>query len=469
MSHNDSSGRLFRLGSLPFPLIVIASSATMAIIDVAASLDLPALLLLGLLSFPYSNVSISLMGTIDISILSARTGQSEVLTVDPSVMTVGQLLELSQALLPDVHPVNDQLLRDGRVLRVEQTLAQEGVQRNDMLVIQPPPSTAGGLDFSSLLKAAPPTASSSTDEPFVYYPSMNFEEAAAYNPHPRNMVQLLFAKEHLWKELHYHNPKLGLALGAVRNNLEEAVRVWQQYVVQGSIQKALLQTQHYHRDRDMQERLQRNPHDAEAVAYFRQQDNKKLVQQQYLQMMEEYPESLSKVLMLYIPARINGHEVQAFCDSGAQMTIMSKKVAMECGIFDMLDDRFQGIASGVGTGKILGRIHLVQLQLQSPDGVQYHFHCTITVMDDAAEGAKDMPFLLGLDMMKRHQCQIDLEKGVLRFRIPPTQHLEVAFLHEKDLDESQGGTKGFDAALANAKWMQEEDEEEENKNALDES
>lgn len=420
------------------------------------------------------------MSTINVSILSARSGQSEIMTVDPSVTTVAQILELGQALLPDVNPLTDQLLRDGRPLRVEHTLAQEGVQMNDMLLIQPvqqqqqPRAPAsqqqqGGLDFSSLLSApsGPTTPATTSSDSFVYYPSMNFDEAVAYNPHPRNIVTLLFAKDHLWKELHYHNPKLGMAMAAVKNNLNEGVRVWQQHIVQGSIQKAMLQTQNFHRDREMRERMQLNPNDEEAVSYFRRQDNKKLVHQQYMQMMEEYPESLSKVLMLYIPARINGHEVQAFCDSGAQMTIMSKKVAMECGIFDMLDDRFQGIASGVGTGKILGRIHLVQLQLQSPDGIQYHFHCTITVMDDAGEGAKEMPFLLGLDMMKRHQCQIDLEKGVLRFRIPPTQHLEVAFLHEKDLHESQGGTKGFDAALANAKLMEEAEDEEKNK--LDES
>ena len=425
--------------------------------------------------------------TINVSIVSAQTGQSEVMTVDPSVMTVGQMLELGQAFLPNVDPETDQLLRDGRVLRVEHTLAQEGVQMNDMLLIQPaaavaqplpPQQQQGGLlDFSSLLAAAPaPTtthASSSSsanhNNDVVYYPSMHFDEAVHYNPHPRNIVQLLLTKEHLWKELHYHNPKLGMAMAAVKHNAEDAVRVWQQHIVQGSIQKAMAQTQSYHRDREMKERLQRNSNDEEAVAYFRKQDSKKLVQQQYFQMMEEYPEAMSKVLMLYIPARINGHEVQAFCDSGAQMTIMSKKVAMQCGIFDMLDDRFQGIASGVGTGKILGRIHLVELQLQSPDGVQYHFHCTITVMDDAAKGATDMPFLLGLDMMKRHQCQIDLEKGVLRFRIPPTQHLEVAFLHEKDLDESQGGTKGFDAALANAKLMQEEEAMDEDDAAVDES
>jgi len=123
---------------------------------------------------------------------------------------------------------------------------------------------------------------------------------------------------------------------------------------------------------------------------------------------------------------------------------MSKRLAEECGLSDYIDTRFAGTAVGVGTGKILGRIHIVQLQIGS-----YHFPCSVTVMDDPQKGANEMPFLLGLDMMKRHTCQLDLEKGLLKFRLAPGQYMETPFLHEKDLDESKGGTKGFSADRAN--------------------
>ena len=62
--------------------------------------------------------------------------------------------------------------------------------------------------------------------------------------------------------------------------------------------------------------------------------------------------------------------------------------------------------------------------------------------------------LLGLDMLKRHTCSIDLEKGHLKFRLAPGQYLETPFLHEKDLDESKGGTKGFNAEKANKEIME---------------
>ena len=149
---------------------------------------------------------------------------------------------------------------------------------------------------------------------------------------------------------------------------------------------------------------------------------------------------------------------------------MSKKTATACGLMDLLDERFRGVAVGVGTGTILGKIHIAQLELQD-----YHFPVSLTIMDDPPPGseAKDMPFLLGLDMLKRHTCSIDLEKGCLKFRLSPGKYLETPFLHEKDLSEEQGGTRGFNAEEANEKLERELEEarrkrEAEGKNDLEE-
>ena len=123
---------------------------------------------------------------------------------------------------------------------------------------------------------------------------------------------------------------------------------------------------------------------------------------------------------------------------------MSSKCAEKCGLLHLLDTRFAGTAVGVGTGKILGRIHIAQVQI-----ADHHFPCTITIMDsEEGLGDKNMDFLLGLDMLKRHRCCIDLMRNALVFRVGNST-LEAKFLHEKDLDESKGGTKDFDAKKSN--------------------
>lgn len=152
--------------------------------------------------------------------------------------------------------------------------------------------------------------------------------------------------------------------------------------------------------------------------------------------------------MLYINCRVNGVHVKAFIDSGAQATIMSAACADRCNIMRLVDNRWSGIAKGVGVQKIIGRIHMVQLQIEKD--------FLITSFSVLEEQPMDM--LLGLDMLKRHQCNIDLQKSVLRIGTTGT---ETPFLPENELPEcarlsGAGGSEDEAKALAESSKFAEE-------------
>jgi DNA damage-inducible protein 1 len=109
-------------------------------------------------------------------------------------------------------------------------------------------------------------------------------------------------------------------------------------------------------------------------------------------------------------------------DSGAQATIMSQNAAERCNIMRLVDKRWAGIAKGVGTQKIIGRVHMAQLQIKDD-----FLATSFSILED-----QPMDMLLGLDMLKRHQCCIDLKQNLLLIGSTGT---ETHFLAESELPE----------------------------------
>lgn len=163
--------------------------------------------------------------------------------------------------------------------------------------------------------------------------------------------------------------------------------------------------------------------DPENQKYLEDRIQQKNIDESYTSAMENSPEMFGTVIMLYIDCKVNGVAVKAFVDSGAQMTIMSQACAERCHTMRLLDTRFSGIAKGVGTQKILGRVHTGQIQIENAFIPQ-----SFSVMEN-----QPMDLLIGLDMLKRHQCVLDLAKNELLIGTTGTR---VKFLSEGELDAS---------------------------------
>merc|ERR1712107_19994 len=207
--------------------------------------------------------------------------------------------------------------------------------------------------------------------------------------------------------LKQNNPKLAEAFAS--GNLEEFARVLKQQQEARKEREAL-------RIRMMNA----DPFDLEAQRLIAQEIEQKNIDQNMELAMEASPESSGSVIMLHINCVVNGHKIKAFVDSGAQATIMSQKAAERCNIMRLVDRRWAGVAKGVGAQKILGRVHMAQIQIEKD-----YLTSSFSILED-----QPMDMLLGLDMLKKHQCTIDLKRNVL---VIGTTGTETPFLSEADL------------------------------------
>lgn len=95
--------------------------------------------------------------------------------------------------------------------------------------------------------------------------------------------------------------------------------------------------------------------------------------------------------------------VEMMIDTGAQTSVISSSLANELSL--TIDRSHQGVAVGVGRAKVVGAVRNVVCTLGHVE-----FPLDFIVLD-----IPDKMLLLGLDLMRRYKCIVDLERDRLIF------------------------------------------------------
>ncbi|KAK1399172.1 DNA damage-inducible protein 1 [Heracleum sosnowskyi] len=318
--------------------------------------------------------------------ITIMTADEQIITLDidrdETVENLKALLEVET----QVALQQQQLLYNGKEMRNGEKLSVLGLSDGDLVMMvsgsSAPSPSANDLRFNQDGSAVNP---------------------AAFQQHIRNDSNLM-------SQLFQTDPQLAQAiLGNDLNNLQQLLRERNRH-------KSEMRRQ---QDEELA-LLYADPFDVEAQKKIEAAIRQKSIDENWEAAIEHNPEAFGKVVMLYVDMEVNGVPLKAFVDSGAQSTIISKSCAERCGLLRLLDPRFKGIAHGVGQSEILGRIHVAPIKIGT-----IFYPCSFLVLD-----APNMEFLFGLDMLRKHQCMIDLKDNVLRIG---GGEVAVPFLQEKDI------------------------------------
>lgn len=317
--------------------------------------------------------------------ITVMTADEQILNldVDPheTVENVKALLEVETRVLLQ----QQQLLYNGREMRNSEKLSALGVKDEDLIM---------------MVSNAAPSASANA---LSFNPDGSAVNPGAFQQHIKNDSNLI-------AQLFQSDPDLAqVILGNDLNRLQELLR-------QRHRQKSELRRQ---QDEELALHYA-DPFDVEAQKKIEAAIRQKGIDENWAAALEHNPEAFARVVMLYVDMEVNGVPLKAFVDSGAQSTIISKSCAERCGLLRLLDQRYKGIAHGVGQSEILGRIHVAPIKIGN-----IFYPCSFLVLD-----APNMEFLFGLDMLRKHQCIIDLKDSVLRVG---GGEVSVPFLQEKDI------------------------------------
>lgn len=214
-----------------------------------------------------------------------------------------------------------------------------GISNNDIIELKPKsdPTTA---------PLPPSMAISSTSSSSSYFPSTNSTIGGGLSGFGSGVISVEDipngATPEQWLEITESNPNILLELrSAGDDELADSLGERDLVKLRTLFMKRYMSQ---HKKVFMKERelaaIAANPDDPENQAKMLEQIRAQNVQENMENAMENYPETFARVNMLYVYGEINGKPLKIFVDSGAQVTVISKRCMELCNLDRIMDIRY---------------------------------------------------------------------------------------------------------------------------------
>ncbi len=276
-------------------------------------------------------------------------------------------------------PFNDQeIIHNTKTLREDaKTLKSCNISENDMIILrkkliisanqqQPQANNlASVFDTTMQMLRNKPVNANLTNNSSSN--SNNFNSGNLFGSQFSNASQDLRVKSEIsnLKDLYLTNPDQLNYLFSIDNLLAEALVSGNESKLE-EIVKGRIKDYDSKKQKEYMEFMQlanSDPNDLEAQKKIEEVIRMKNIDENMNMAHEYLPESFGHIHMLYINLEINKHNIVGLVDTGAQTTIISEDLARKCGLFNLCDTRYSGIAKGVGVSKIIGVIHAAQIKV----------------------------------------------------------------------------------------------------------
>ena len=133
-------------------------------------------------------------------------------------------------------------------------------------------------------------------------------------------------------------------------------------------------------------------------------DKERVINENYIKAYDEIPSCLIPAKMIYLEAKIMGQKIKFLIDTGAQVSLLPLNIVKICNLDHLLDQRVAGELKGVGSDRVMGKIHYLEVEL--PCGV---IPCSFTICENS-----DLVPILGIDMMQQMGLLLDFKNRKIK-------------------------------------------------------